>query len=151
MLNNSQWIPTGHWQKSSWKQNYSKYYHITRLNKRRRKKKKGNKTSPVPLGESYERGKFLLAYERTPFTGWEINWQRKGTSEAWRRVQHLDCRRQNRKRPAPSVLATFLHSAWDTCLLVWNGSWVLKHRLQWRESERGLGLTAQRQAIGSGV
>lgn len=40
MLNNSQWIPTGHWQKSSWKQNCSKYYHITRLNKRRRKKNK---------------------------------------------------------------------------------------------------------------
>ena len=120
MLNTSQWIPTGHWQTSSWNQNCSKIYHITVLNQRRRNRKESRQYLCLWERAMKEESP-SQPMNRTPFTGWEINWERKGTSAARRRVEHLDCIRQNRKRPVHTVLTTFLHSVWDTCLLVYMG------------------------------
>lgn len=83
--------------------------------------KKGIKTVLVPLGESYERGKFLSAYELNPLHCLGDQLGKKGNFRGSKESAASGLQQQNRKRLAHSVLATFLHSAWDTCLLVCMG------------------------------
>ena len=76
---------------------------------RKKKRKIGIVTGPVPLGGSCERGKVPSPWEAS-FMGEKISWDRKGTSEVQRRVQQPACSRQNRERATQIVRVTSLHS-----------------------------------------
>lgn len=74
----------------------------------RKRKKKGIKMGPAPLGESCERTKHPSLWESLLLAGRSARAEREASSEPHRSVQQA-CGRYNKERPIQMVLATMLH------------------------------------------
>jgi len=74
-----------------------------------KEKEKRNWNGSLYAGKELGKRRGSLALG-SPFTGGDMSWNRKGASEAQRRVRQPPCSKQNRERPEQRDHATFLHS-----------------------------------------